>query len=118
MISDGNKFTEVNLFKMTKLSLKDFTQKYDSKEDTLNEYQLQKLYKYPICPRDSKLLSDKSLLNIDNGCQGGTHWCCFSKRNKPYYFELFGGQPDTFLLNQLPKPIMYHIYEIQDIISE
>ena len=35
-----------------------------------------------------------------------------------YYFDSFGGQPDKFLLNQLSKPIIYHIYKIQDIHSQ
>ena len=40
------------------------------------------------------------------------------KDNKSFYFDLFGGQPDKFLSNQLPKPIIYHNYEIQDINSK
>ena len=47
---------------------------------------------------------------------GGSHWTCFYiKGNKSYYFDSFGGQPDKFLLNQLPKSIMYHNYKIQDL---
>ena len=50
---------------------------------------------------------------------GGSHWVCFIiKDNKSYYFDSFGGQPDKFPLNQLPKPIIYHNYKIQDIISK
>ena len=46
---------------------------------------------------------------------GGSHWPCFYiKDKKKFYFDSFGGQPDKFLLNQLPKPIIYHNYEIQD----
>ena len=36
---------------------------------------------------------------------GGTFICFSIWDNKSYYFDSFGGQPDTFLLNQLPKPI-------------
>ena len=85
----------------------------------MNESQLQKVYNYPIYPRDSKIYSDEGFVNIDNGSQGGTHWTCFIvKDNKSYYFDSFGGQPDKFLLNQLPKPITYHNYKLQDINSK
>ena len=47
---------------------------------------------------------------------GGTHWTCFMiKDNKAYYYDSFRGAPDKFFLNQLPKLITYHSYEIQDI---
>ena len=70
---------------------------------------------YPIYPRDSKIYSDKIFVNIDNRFQGGTHWTCFIiKHNESYYFDLFGGQPDKFFLNQLPKSILYHNYKIQN----
>ena len=70
----------------------------------MNESQLQKVYNYPIHPRDSKLHSDTSFVNIDNGSQGGTHWTCFIvKDNKSFYFDSFGGQPDKFLLNYLNR---------------
>ena len=75
----------------------------------MNENDLQRVYNYPIYPRDSKTYSDKSFVNIDNGKRVGTHWNCFIvKDNKSYYFDSFGVQPDKFLLNQLPKPINYH----------
>ena len=49
----------------------------------------------------------------------GTHWTIFYlKDKKSYYFDSFGGQLDIFLHNQLPEPILYHNYEIQDINSE
>ena len=84
----------------------------------MNESQIQKIYNYPIYPRDSKIYSDKGFVNIDNGSQGGTHWTCFIvKDNKSYYFDSFGGQLDKFLLNQLPKRIIYHNYKIQDLNS-
>ena len=104
---------------MTILSFEDFMKKYKLKNDTKNESQLQKIYNYPIYPRDSKIYSDKGFVNIDNGSQDGTHWTCFIvKDNKSFYFDSFGGQPDKFLLNQLPKPIIYHNYKIQDINSK
>ena len=85
----------------------------------MNESKLQRVYNYPIYPRDSKIYSDKGFVNIDDGSQGGSHWTCFySKDNKSYYFDSFGGTPDKFLLNQLPKPLIYHTYNIQDINSK
>ena len=104
---------------MKVLNFKDFMKKYNLKNDTMNEFQLQKVYNYPIYPRDIKLYSDKGFVNIDNGKMGGSHWTAFYiKNNKSYYFDSFGGAPDKFLLNQLPKPIIYHNYKIQDINSK
>ena len=34
---------------------------------------------------------------------------------KSYYFGSFGDPVDTFLLQQLPKPITFHSYEVRDI---
>ena len=49
----------------------------------------------------------------------GTHWCCFTKKDKKaFYFDSFGGQPDKFVLIQLPKQIIYHNYKIQAINSK
>ena len=101
------------------LNFKDFMKKYKLKNDTMNESQLQKVYNYPIYPRDSKIYSERGYINIDNGSQGGTHWCAFYVKDKrSYYFDSFGGAPDKFLLNQLPKPIIYHNYKTQDINSQ
>ena len=70
-------------------------------------------------PRDSKMITDKGFANIDNGRVGGSHWDCFiAKDNKSFYFDSFGGAPDKFLFKQLPKPIIYHNYKIQDINSK
>ena len=80
--------------------------KYDLKNDTMNESELQKIYNYKRYPRDSQLITDKGFVNINHGIMGGTHWVAFIvKGNKSYYFDSFGGQPDKFLLNHFPKPI-------------
>ena len=101
------------------LNFKDYMKKNNLKNDAMNESQLQKVYNYPIYPRDSKIYSDKGFVNIDNGSKGGSHWTCFIVRdNKSFYFDSFGGQPDKFLLKQLPKPIIYHNYKIQNINSK
>ena len=93
--------------------------KYNSKDDTMNESQLQKIFNLPIYPQDSKIYSDKGFVNIDSGSRGGTHWTCFMvKDNKSFYFDSFGAHPDKFLLSQLLKPIIYHNYKRQDINSK
>ena len=107
------------LINMKVLNFKDFMEKYSLRNYTMNESQLQIIYNYPIYPRDSKIYSDRRFINIDIGSQGGTHWTCFIvKDNRSYNFDSFGGQPDKFLLKQLPKPLIYHEYKIQDINSK
>ena len=70
---------------MKVLNFKDFMKKHNLKNDTMNESQLQRVYNYPIYPRDSKKNSEKSFVNIDNGSQGWSHWNCFIvKDNKSY----------------------------------
>ena len=59
------------------LTLKQFMKKYNLKDQTMSESDLQKIYNYKIYPRDSKITSDRGFVNIDNGDQGGTHWVCF-----------------------------------------
>ena len=104
---------------MKLLYFKDFMKKYNLKNDTLNESQLQKVYNYPIYPRDSKIYSEKGFVNLDDGRMGGSHRVVFYVRDKKsFYFDSFGGAPDKFLLTQLPKPIIYHNYKIQDIDSK
>ena len=104
---------------MKVLNFKEFMKKYNLKNDSKNESQLQKIYNYPIYPRDSKIYSDKGFINIGNYENGGSHWCRFIiKDNESFYFDSFGGSPDKFLLNQLPKPIIYQNYKIQDINSK
>ena len=94
---------------MNLLNFKVFMKKNIIKNDTMNESQLQKKYNYPIYPRNSKIYSDRGFVNRNNGSQSGTYWTCFIvKNNKSYYFDSFGGQPDKFLLKQVPKPIKYH----------
>ena len=89
--------------------LKDFMKTYNLKNDTMNESELQRICKILIYPRDSKKYSDRGFVRIDNGSLGGTHWTCFVvKDKKSYYFDSFRGYPAKYLLNQLPKPVIYH----------
>ena len=96
-----------------------FMKKYNLENDATNESQLQRVYNHPIYLRDSKIYSDKRFVNTDDGSQGGYHWTCFYINDKKsFYFDSFGGQPDKFLLKQLPKPMIYHKYKIHDISSQ
>ena len=118
MISDGTKIIRVEVRKKVEiLNFRDFIQKYKlNKIFTMNESELQRVHNYHIYPRDSKINSDKSFVNMDVGSQGGTHWTCFIvKGKKSFYFEPLGGQSDKFLSYQLPKPIIYHNFQIQHI---
>ena len=56
---------------MTILNLKESMKTYKFKNATMNESQFQRVYNYPIYPRNSKVCSDKGFVNIDNGFQGG-----------------------------------------------
>ena len=92
--------------------------KYNLKNNTMNESELQRIFIYPIYPRKSTIYSDLGFVIIDHGSQGGSHWTCFiAKDDKSYYYDSFEGTPDDFLLHQLPKPIIYRNYKIQDINS-
>ena len=65
----------------------------------MNESELQRVYDYPIYPRDSSKFLDRGFVNIDCGLMGGSRWTCFVVKDRKYfYFDSFGGQPDTFLL--------------------
>ena len=98
------------------LNFKGFKKKHNLEKTTVNESELQRVSNYTKYPRDYKVYSNLAFVDIDNGSTGGSHWTCFIvKDNKFFYFGSFGGQPYIFLLNQLPKPIVYHNYNIQDI---
>ena len=65
-----------------------------------------------------QVIKNKGFVNIDNGEQGGTHWTSFHiKDNKSFFIDSFGDQSDKLLLNELPKPITFDTYKIQDINS-
>ena len=104
---------------MKVLNFKVFMRKYNLENDTMNESQLQKIFNYPIYPRDSKIYSDRGFVNIEDGRLNGSHWTCFIvKDNKSFYFDSFGCHPHRFLLKKLSKPIIYHNYKIHDINSK
>ena len=60
------------------LNFEDFMKKYNLKNDTMEDSEIQRVYKHPIYVRGSRLCSDIGSVNLDNGSQGGIHWCCFS----------------------------------------
>ena len=89
------------------LNFKKFMKKDSLKINTMDESEIQRVYKYHLYPRDSKRYSDRCFINIDNGSRTDTHWTCFRvKDNKSHYFDSFGEAPDKFLLEQLPKAII------------
>ena len=70
----------------------------------MTETDLQKVYKYSVYPRDSKIITNKGFLNSDNGSMGGTHWTCFYVKDKNlFYLGISGGLPDRLFVQQLPK---------------
>ena len=49
---------------------------------------VQRIFIYPVYPRDSTMIADKRFVNIGNGSMGGSHWTCFIiKDKKSYYFD-------------------------------
>ena len=58
-------------------NFEDFMEKYNLKDITMNESELERVYKNPIYPKNSKKYSDKGFVTIDNESQGGTHWTAF-----------------------------------------
>ena len=86
---------------MKVFNFKDFMKRCNLKNDTMNEFEIQRIYNYPIDPRDSKIYSDKGFVNIDNGSKGGPHWTCFIvKDDKSFYFDSFGElQINSYLNN-------------------
>ena len=66
---------------MTILNFKDFMKRHELRKVTMNQSQLQKIYNYPIYPRDSTIYLDRGFINIDNGSMGGTHWTCFKMKD-------------------------------------
>ena len=46
---------------------------------------------------------------------GGIHWTSVIVKGNKSYFDISGGTPDEFLQNQLPEPIIYQFYKIQNI---
>ena len=48
--------------------------KYNLKKHTLDESELEKVFNFTIYPEDSKITTNKRIVNIDKGSMGGTHW--------------------------------------------
>ena len=65
-------------------------EKYNLKDQTMNESDLQKVYNYKIYPRDSKIITNKGFVNIDNGKNGrNTLDLFYIKDKKSYYLIQF-----------------------------
>ena len=72
---------------MTILNLGDFLKKCILKKDTMNESELQRIYNYPIYPRDSRFYSGRGFVNIDDGSMGGSLWTCFILKDIKLYYH-------------------------------
>ena len=46
----------------------------------MTKSELQRVYIFPIYPRDSEITHNKGIVNADNGQLVGTHWTCFYKK--------------------------------------
>ena len=90
---------------MRVLNFKDFMEKNNSKNDTMNESDLQRVNNYPIYPRNSKIYSDKGFVNIDDGSMGGSHWTVFlSKITNPFILiRLVARLINFYLFNYLNR---------------
>ena len=76
------------------------------------EGDLRKLSNYSVHQRDSKLTTNKALINIDGGKLGGAHWTFFNiKIKKSKFFVFFVRPPINFLLQQVPKPTTFRLYK-------
>ena len=73
------KLVVLRLYEWQNVLLKILLKNYNSKTGTMNESDSQRLFKKSTYLRDSKIDSDRWLVNIDNGSQGGTHWTCLIK---------------------------------------
>ena len=99
------------LIKRKVLNFKKFMKKYNLKK-TMNESQLQKVYKYPIYPRDSKIHSDRGFVNIDDGSQRGSHCVLFTlKITNPIILIVSVVIQILFYLNNYPN--QYYIITIK-----
>ena len=82
------KLSKLKLYKKSNMKIRnfnDYMKKYKLKNDTMNESQLQRIYNYPIYPRESKICSDRGFVNIDDGRMGGSHWTCFYIKDNKFY---------------------------------
>ena len=91
--------------------------KFNIRNDTMIKNDLQRVFIYPIHPRDSKIFSGEGFIIFDDGQMGRTYRTSSIVKDNTYYFGSIG-QPDKFLLNQLLKPKKYHNFKIQDINSK
>ena len=67
-----SKIMKLILYKMTIVILEDFTRK-ETENDTMIVIELQRVYNYPIYPRNNEIYSNKGFINIDIGSMGGHH---------------------------------------------
>ena len=83
------------------LDFKDFMKKYNLKNATMNESDLQRVHNYPIYPRE--IFSDEGIIKNDNGSLGGTHWTCFYIHEKNHFTLIVSvvNQTNFYLIKNL-----------------
>ena len=67
------------------------------------------------------LPNECGIVNFETYEAGGTHWVCYSvKNNMNYYFDSFGGMPDTLLENYLRRTgdLIYNTSQFQAFDSQ
>ena len=103
---------------MTTLNSEVNMKKNNLKNYTMIKTDMKKLISFVFVQKISILITDKCFADIDNGSMGGNHWTCFYKKdNNLFYFDSFGGPPDTFLRQRIPKPITFYNFQSQNIES-
>ena len=76
MISDGHEFTQVKVKQNYNTILRKFRDKLISKDNTMTESDLQRVYNYYVCLRDSKITTNKRFVNIGKRQLSDNHWTC------------------------------------------
>ena len=67
--------------------------------------------KLPDAPNEREC----GILNLDSSNGKGTHWVAWHKnKNTKYYFDSYGIQPPTEIINYLKSPIHYNSSLLQD----
>lgn len=64
------------------------------------------------------LTNERAIVNLDSSSGKGTHWVCYSKKgNVVDYFDSFGVQPPTELINYFGKKakIFYNSEQVQKV---
>ena len=60
------------------------------------------------------ILNECGVLNLDSSSGDGTHWVMWFKKGKnKFYFDCYGVQPPSELIDYLKSPIFYNSVRVQ-----